>query len=62
MPWQNVLYCKSAFSKDCAGGEPDSFSCAGRVIEETEVEWMCVRGRGRKYLREDERHVWRKVG
>lgn len=48
------MYCKSAFSKGCAGVELDSFSFAGRVIEETEG-WVCVFERERKYLREDER-------
>lgn len=62
IPRQNILYCKSAFSKDCAGGDPDSFSFTGRVIEETEEEGRvcvpkCVRERGRKCLRENERQV-----
>lgn len=42
IPCQNILYCKSAFSKGCAGGEPDRFSFAVRVIEETEEEEVYV--------------------
>lgn len=35
------MFCKSGFSKDCAGGEPDSFSSAGMMIEDTE-DCVCV--------------------
>lgn len=48
--WQNIMYCKSAFSKDCAGGEPDSFSSAGRMIEDIEEDGVCVSKRDKHTL------------
>lgn len=41
--WEkNIVFCKSGFSEDCAGGELDSFSSAGAVIEDTEEDCVCV--------------------
>lgn len=37
-----TVACTSAFSKDCAGGGPDSFSSAGGVIGEAEEDSVCV--------------------
>lgn len=63
VPCQNALHCKSALSEDCAGGEPDSFSIAGRVGELRRTRsrrsrrrvHVCVCG---KYSKEDERNAW----
>lgn len=47
--WQeNIMFCKTGFSKDCAGGEPDSFSSAGMMIEDTEEDCVWEGGRQRE--------------
>lgn len=41
---QDALCCKSMLSMDCAGGEPDGFSFAGRVRRRWRV-YVCVPAR-----------------